>query len=114
MFKKFAKGLVVGSVVGGGLGLLFAPKKGKETRQGVIDSVDDATATTTDLTKSIQRFNESLVTLKKTSAEVIPTFTEEMTTTVDEFKFQAEPRMKEITKQVEKIQNTIDKKTSIK
>ncbi|MDF0479293.1 YtxH domain-containing protein [Vagococcus sp. PNs007] len=113
MIKKFAKGLLVGSIVGGGLGLLFAPKKGKETRQGVIDSVDDATTTTTDLTKSIQRFNESLVTLKKTAAEVIPVFTEDMADTVDEFKFQAEPRMKEITKQVEKIQNTIDKKTNV-
>ena len=114
MFKKFAKGLVVGSVVGGGLGLLFAPKKGKETRQGVIDSVDDATTTTTDLTKSIKRFNESLVTLKKTAAEVIPTFTGDMTETVEDFKFQAEPRIKEITKQVEKIQNTVDKKNNVK
>ena len=111
MIKKFAKGLFVGSIVGGGLGLLLAPKKGKETRQGVIDSVDETTAMTTDLTKSIQRFNESLVTLKKTAAEVIPAFTEDMTDTVDKFKFQAEPRLKEITKQVEKIQSTIEKTT---
>lgn len=113
MIKKFAKGLLVGSVVGGGLGLLLAPKKGKETRQSVVDSVDETTQMTTDLTKSIQRFNESLVTLKKTAAEVIPTFTEDMTQTVEDFKFQAEPRMKQITNQVEKIQTTLDKSSKM-
>jgi gas vesicle protein len=45
----FGVGLLTGVVIGGVLGLLFAPQSGKETRQmikdktrGVVDSVNDA------------------------------------------------------------------------
>ena len=45
----FGVGLLTGAVIGGALGLLFAPQSGKETRQmikektsGVVDSVKDA------------------------------------------------------------------------
>lgn len=35
--KKFLKGLLTGAAIGGALGVLFAPKSGKETRQDIKD-----------------------------------------------------------------------------
>lgn len=47
-----AAGLVaIGSVIGGAIGLLFAPKKGKETRKTIADTTRDFT---TDLKETIK------------------------------------------------------------
>jgi gas vesicle protein len=38
---KFLGGLIVGTVIGAGLGILFAPRSGKETRQVLKRSAQD-------------------------------------------------------------------------
>jgi len=35
------KGLVIGGLVGAAIGILFAPKSGKETRQDIADKADE-------------------------------------------------------------------------
>lgn len=40
--KFFFTGLLMGAVIGGVLGLLYAPKKGSETRQFIKDKAQDA------------------------------------------------------------------------
>lgn len=37
----FIKGLVVGGIIGGALGILYAPKSGKKTRADISKSADD-------------------------------------------------------------------------
>jgi gas vesicle protein len=67
---SFALGAAVAGIIGAGLGLLFAPKSGKETRQDIADSAH----------KAAKRF-------KKTRAQVEATLTEifgEVTDTIRE------------------------------
>ena len=35
------KGVVVGGLIGAAIGILFAPKSGKETRQDIADKADE-------------------------------------------------------------------------
>jgi len=37
---RFMKGLVLGGIIGGALGILFAPKSGKETREELSEETD--------------------------------------------------------------------------
>jgi gas vesicle protein len=39
--KDCFKGLIVGSLIGAALGILYAPKSGKETREGIRNSADE-------------------------------------------------------------------------
>lgn len=108
---KFVKGLVFGATVGGTLGLLFAPRSGNATRQKLTKNLDDATQTTKELDTSLKRFQESLVHLKRTSQELLPTFKEETDKSLADFQFQATPRVDAIRRQSEKIKQdlTIEK-----
>ncbi len=107
--KKFIQGLAFGSVVGGVVGLLFAPAKGAETKRKWQQELDDSIKLTDDLNDSLQNFKTSLSTLRQTSQEVVPVIKEETKKTLNSFKFQATPRVTEITKQVDKIKNQIQK-----
>ena len=40
----FVKGLLVGGAIGAGLGILYAPKSGKETREDICRKTDDLLA----------------------------------------------------------------------
>ena len=111
MIGKFIKGLAFGAVVGGVAGLLLAPRSGNETRRKLIDEVDEATDLTYDLSDSLKAFQDSLITLKSTAVEVLPTFKEETQKPVASYKFKAEPRLAEITKQVEQINQHLEKNT---
>lgn len=108
MIKKFAKGLAVGSLVGGALGLLLAPRSGKATRQKLVDEVDEATNLTLDLNDSLQNFQDSLGTLKATASQLLPAFKAETQQSLETFKFQAEPRIAEINKTVAKINQQLE------
>lgn len=109
MIGRFIKGLAFGAVVGGAIGLLVAPRSGNETRRKLIDEVDEATDLTYDLSDSLNAFQASLATLKSTAAQVLPTFKEDTQKSVATYKFKAEPRIAEITKQMEKINQQLEK-----
>lgn len=48
---KVLSGLVIGSLIGGIAGVLFAPKAGKETRQEIAEKVKEAAAVTREKVK---------------------------------------------------------------
>ncbi|MFC0234278.1 YtxH domain-containing protein [Vagococcus entomophilus] len=104
---RFVKGLILGATVGGSIGLLFAPRSGNATRQKLARNLDDATQTTKDLDASLKNFQESLVHLKQTSQELLPTFKEETNKSLADFQFQATPRIKAIQRQSEKIKQDL-------
>lgn len=39
--NNFVKGMVIGGLIGAGLGIIFAPKSGKETREQMLSTAQD-------------------------------------------------------------------------
>lgn len=72
--SKVGLGLALGSLVGSALGVLFAPKSGKETREDIKDiaekSVDTIKAKTNELSETVQEtYNEAKNKFNKFSEE---------------------------------------------
>ncbi len=101
--KKFSQGILFGSLLGGGLGLLLAPRSGNATRKKLKSDVDDATQTTENLDRSLKNFQASLLNLKETANDVLPKVAQETKETLTAFQFQAQPRIDQIKEQMEKI-----------
>ncbi len=103
MIRNFLKGLVFGATVGAASGLLLAPRSGNETRKKLIAEVDEATTLTNELNNSLNHFKHALKETTETANSVIPTFQNAIKKDIDNFKFQAEPRIAQIREQVEKL-----------
>jgi len=54
------KGLVIGGLIGAAIGILFAPKSGKETRQDIADKADEL------LTKAKEEYEKAIEKSKAT------------------------------------------------
>lgn len=107
MSKNFAKGILFGSIVGGLGGLFMAPRSGNDTRKKLAEELDEATELTLNLDASLKRFQSSLVQLKETADELIDPFVTGTQQDIEDFKFQAEPRIAQIQEQLEKIQHEV-------
>lgn len=108
MLGNFIKGLVFGSVVGAAGGLLTAPRSGDETRQKLAAELEDAAETTLELNASLNRFKEAVATTKATAEETIPVVQSALQLDLEAYKFQAEPRVKQIKEQVAIINQRIE------
>ena len=58
-FGKIAGALLLRAAVGAGLGLLFAPDKGSETRKKIVDEIKDLTDDVKEKVKSYTRNGNS-------------------------------------------------------
>ncbi|MGM0215416.1 YtxH domain-containing protein [Enterococcus sp. AZ109] len=101
----FFKGILVGAGLGTVGGLLFAPRKGEETREKLVNDVRDIVQLTDELNDSLTEFRESLVELKENVNTIVPEFKAGLESDIEDFKFQAEPRIQQIQEQVELIQS---------
>ncbi len=101
--KGFLKGLLFGSLVGGTAGLFFAPRSGNETRKKLKKEIDEAAELNEALDESLKNFQESLTAVKQTAEELLVPFLDETDKAVRDFQFQAEPRIKQIEQQIEKL-----------
>lgn len=106
MIKNFLKGLLFGAAVGGTSGLLLAPKSGKETRDSFTNGIEELTEATHTVTEDLADFRDSLVQLKETANTLLPAFQADIKQDLQDFQFQAEPRLKQIQAQTEKIAAT--------
>lgn len=108
MLKKFVKGLLFGTTVGGLVATALAPKSGKATRQGIADQV-------TDTKESVVTIGSSLKGVMTHSQEVKEELanTQQVVADTQEklaaFKFEATPRLEEISNQLKKIQSHLNK-----
>lgn len=105
--SKFSKGLLFGSVVGAVGGLLFAPRSGKDTRQKFVDELEDWSDLKEDFTEKLDQFKESAAALQEAADMYIEPFIDGINQDIENFKFQAEPRLEQIQEQVEKIQSEL-------
>lgn len=99
----FFKGILFGAGVGTLGGLLLAPRKGSETREKLIVNTRELVELTDELNDNLADFRESLATLKGTFDTLVPAFKSGVEKDIEEFQFQAEPRIKQIQEQLDKI-----------
>ncbi|MBO0454805.1 MULTISPECIES: YtxH domain-containing protein [Enterococcus] len=114
---SFFKGILFGAGLGTLGGLLFAPRKGEETREKLITNTRDLVELTDELNDNLTAFQESLVTLKGTFDTLVPAFKSGVEKDIEEFRFQADPRIQQIEAQLKKIDQSLpqtEEKTTIK
>ena len=114
---SFFKGILFGAGLGTLGGLLLAPRKGEETREKLITNTRELVLLTDELNDNLADFRESLVTLKGTFDTLVPSFKSGVEKDVEEFRFQAEPRIQQIQAQLDKINQALpqtEEKTVIK
>ena len=107
LLKQFTKGLLVGSVIGSVSGLMLAPRSGKDTKKKLTKDLDEASQLTMDLTQSLNKFYFSVNQLKETSEMILPEVIEDLEATFNTFRFQTEPRVKQIVTQTEIISQQV-------
>ncbi|MGK0605085.1 YtxH domain-containing protein [Enterococcus gilvus] len=113
----FFKGILFGAGLGTLGGLLLAPRKGEETREKLITNTRELVELTDELNDNLAGFRESLVTLKGTFDTLVPAFKSGVEKDVEDFRFQAEPRIQQIQAQLEKINQSLpvtEEKTVLK
>ncbi|MDT2639225.1 YtxH domain-containing protein [Enterococcus dongliensis] len=103
----FFKGILFGAGLGTIGGLLLAPRKGEETREKLITSTRELVVLTDELNDNLSAFRESAATLKETMDTLVPAFKSGVEKDVEEFRFQAEPRIQQIQAQLEKINQSL-------
>ncbi|MDT2827986.1 MAG: YtxH domain-containing protein [Enterococcus viikkiensis] len=101
------KGLLFGAGLGTLGGLLLAPRKGIETREKIIINTRELVELTDELNDNLTDFRDSLATLKGTFDTLVPAFKSGVEKDVEEFRFQAEPRIQQIQAQIEKINQAL-------
>ncbi|EOL41196.1 YtxH domain-containing protein [Enterococcus phoeniculicola] len=111
MIKNFMKGLLFGSLTGAAAGLLFAPNSGKKTREKIISEIDETTNLTLDVNESLAQFKEALIVTKETAAELLPVFQSGIEKDIENFQFQAEPRIAKIQEQIDKLSDELTQLT---
>lgn len=104
---SFFKGILFGAGLGTLGGLLLAPRKGEETREKLITNTRELVELTNELNDNLTDFRESLVTLKGTFDTLVPAFKSGVEKDIEEFRFQAEPRIQQIQAQIEKINQAL-------
>lgn len=104
---SFFKGILFGAGLGTLGGLLLAPRKGEETREKLITNTRELVELTDELNDNLTDFRESLVTLKGTFDTLVPAFKSGVEKDIEEFRFQAEPRIQQIQAQIEKINQVL-------
>lgn len=103
----FFKGILVGAGIGTLSGLLLAPRKGEDTRDKLISNTRELVELTDALNDNLTDFRRSLVTLKGTFDTLVPAFKSGVEKDVEDFRFQAEPRIQQIQEQLEKINQAL-------
>ena len=94
--RSFMEGIVVGTVVGGLLGLLNTPRSGKENRAKAKAYLEDNTLAVEDLNESVQGLRKAIQSLTNEGLASVNAVSEEVTKSIESFTQQAQPRINRI------------------
>ena len=100
--KKFIKGLFFVSSSGTIGGLLSAPRSGKETRQHLINELEDYRSLKNQVTNDWDQVQRNLAVVEE-NVPLATEFSKDLQQEITDFKFQAEPRIAQIKEQIAKI-----------
>ncbi|SDQ49941.1 YtxH domain-containing protein [Carnobacterium viridans] len=103
MSNHFMNGLILGAAAGGIYGLLKSPRTGKENRAVLKTYVDDTTVLVNDVSKSVNDLKGAIAQLTNEGKTLAEEFTQDVKESVDEFTYEAEPRMRRIQEHTEKL-----------
>lgn len=106
--KKFIKGLVIGSIVGGSAALLLAPRSGKETRKKLQDEIDETIQLFMNVKNGAEEVQTNASQLQELADTLIPDFIEGTEKSLERFKFKSKYRLEDIKKQLTKIESEIN------
>lgn len=106
--KKFIKGLVIGSIVGGSAALLLAPRSGKETRKKLQDEIDETIQLFMNVKNGAEEVQTNASQLQDLADTLIPDFIEGTEKSLERFKFKSKYRLEDIKKQLTKIESEIN------
>ena len=96
--KKFIKGLFFGAAAGTIGGLLAAPRSGKETRQHLINELEDYRSLKNQVTNDWDQVQRNLAVVEE-NVPLATEFSKDLQQEITDFKFQADPRIAQIKEQ---------------
>lgn len=99
----FINGILFGALAGGAYGLLKAPSSGEENRENMKSYLDDTTVLVQDVTDRVKDLKGAISDLTNESKYLASDFSKEMNDTVQAFSYEAEPRMRRIQEQANKL-----------
>lgn len=105
---KFTVPFLIGGTIGAALTALSSPISGKERRERITLFLNQTADDLNDIAYNLQRVRQSLDQLARTANETLPAFKKDMEQTLNDFKFQAEPRIDVINASIEQLQNDLE------
>lgn len=114
MSKKFIWGFLIGGIAGAGYGLLTAPRSGKENQELVKQYIDDTIYHVQDVSEKLKNLQQAVGTLSTEGKNMATVFTKDIQQTVNNFTYEAEPRIRRIQERVQVLSKDVqDASTSI-
>lgn len=100
-------GMLFGALVGGAYGLMKTPRKGTENREAMKSYLDDTTVLVQDVTDKVKDLKSAISELTNEGKSLATDFSKEMNETVQEFSYEAEPRLRRIQEQANKLNKDV-------
>ncbi|WP_124059407.1 YtxH domain-containing protein [Vaginisenegalia massiliensis] len=105
--SKFGQGLLFGSVIGGIVALLNAPKKGEETRQDLKLYLDQTRTDVDDVRFKVDNLKVAIERLSKEGLPQAQSAVKDLQTAIQHFSEESKPRINRVMNQVETLQTDI-------
>ena len=111
--KSLFTGMIVGSVIIGGLTLLTTPKAGKEMRVACKENIRKVRSGLDQLTYDSKNASLQLKQTVQVGKETFSTVGEEMKSSIDDWKKDVEPSLAQLKEDIEALQQTVNQTKAI-
>ncbi|MGO4887482.1 YtxH domain-containing protein [Anaerobacillus sp. MEB173] len=105
--KSFLAGIITGSLIGGTIALLTSPKSGSDLQKTLKENGKQMKSTLTNVKNNSLQLKDQVKDTAKEGVTAVRTFSNEIKDSVQEWKSDVEPNVKNIYENITEIQNTI-------